>query len=48
MYSSRRRPAQASTQKRPQEEEIDIISLLNDHDLCEFKPFLSQDQSNPN
>jgi len=48
MYSSQRRPAQASTQKRPQEKETNIIFLLNDHDLYEFKPFLSQDQSNPN
>jgi hypothetical protein len=48
MSSSRRTPAQASTQKRLQEEETDTISLLSDHDSREFEPLLSQDQSNPN
>ena len=36
MSSSRRTPAQASTQKRPREEETDTISLLSDHDSREF------------
>ena len=36
MPSSRRTPSQASTQKRPREEEIDTISLLSNHGLREF------------
>ena len=36
MSSSRRTPAQASTQKRPREEETDTISLLSDHNSRKF------------
>ena len=36
MSSSQRTPTQASTQKRPREEETDTISLLSDHDSREF------------
>ena len=48
MSSSRRTPAQASTQKRPREEETGTIPLLSDYDSRGFEPLLSQDQSNPN
>ena len=36
MSSLQRTSAQASTKKRPREEETETISLLSDHDLRKF------------